>query len=226
VRRRILIIENDEHVEQELRSSLASEGHEVEVLHEGGAGLEKALTWQPDAVILGMATPEGGELEVCREITRRALAPVIILSTRASAADRIRGFEFGADDYVVKPFVLEELLARIRVVLRRAKAERPPTDAVRFGDVVVDLDRSVVVRGGARVPFTQKEFELLRFLIGHPGRAFTRDELLRTVWGFREAPLSRTVDTHIARLRQKLEADPHDPRHIQTMYGTGYAFVP
>ena len=97
---------------------------------------------------------------------------------------------------------------------------------MRFDDVVVDLETGVVVRGGVPVVFAHKEFELLRFLVSHPGRAFTRDELLRTVWGFREAPLSRTVDTHIARLRHKLEANPHDPRHIQTMYGTGYAFIP
>ncbi len=224
--RRVLIIEDDIGLEQELRWILAREGYDVDAAHDEAVGLEKALTWQPDVVILGLKSGDLGEFGVCREITGRALAPVIILSARSSPADKIRGFELGADDYVTKPFVLEELLARVRVVLRRTRREGPAADAVRFEDVVIDLDKGVVMRGGAPVAFAHKEFELLRFLVSHPGRAFTRDELLRTVWGFREAPLSRTVDTHIARLRQKLEVNPHDPRHIQTMYGTGYAFIP
>jgi two-component system alkaline phosphatase synthesis response regulator PhoP len=223
VRRRILII--DDRPERELVEGLTFEGYDVESALDAGTGLEKALT-RPDLVILGLRSRDVGEFELCREITRRALAPVILLSTRSSPADKIYGFELGAEDYVTRPFVLGELLARIRVVLRRTEGERPPTDAVRFGDVVVDLGRGLVLRSGVRVPFTQKEFELLRFLICHPGRTFTRDDLLRTVWGFREAPLSRTVDTHIARLRHKLEVDPHDPRFIQTVYGLGYAFTP
>lgn len=224
MRPRILII--DDRTEPELVERLALEGYDVETALDSGMGLQKALTWQPSLVIIGFPLREIGEFDVCREITTRALAPVILLSTRALPADKIHGFELGADDYVTRPFVLGELLARIRVVLRRTVGERRPTGAVCFGDVVVDLDRGVVLRAGGRLPFTQKEFELLRFLICHPGRAFTREELLRTVWGFREAPLSRTVDTHIARLRHKLEADPHEPRFIQTEYGRGYAFMP
>lgn len=221
--RRILII--DDKPERELLEALTFEGYDVETAPNAGTGLEKALA-QPDLVILGLGVRDIDGFDLCWEITQRALAPVILLSTRSSSADKIRGFELGAEDYVTRPFVLGELLARIRVVLRRTEGERPPTDAVRFGDVIVDLGRGLVSRSGVRVPFTQKEFELLRFLILHPGRTFTRDELLRTVWGFREAPLSRTVDTHIARLRQKLEVDPHEPRFIQTVYGLGYAFTP
>jgi two-component system alkaline phosphatase synthesis response regulator PhoP len=224
--RRVLIIEDDVGLQQELRSRLAGEGYEVDVAHDEAGGLEKALTWQPDIVVLDLGSGVAGDFGVCKEITGRALAPVIILSARSSPADKIRGFELGADDYLTKPFVMEELLARVRVVLRRTRRETAAADAVRFDDVVVDLEKGVVMRGGVPVAFAHKEFELLRFLVSHPGRAFTRDELLRTVWGFREAPLSRTVDTHIARLRQKLEVNPHDPRHIQTMYGTGYAFIP
>ena len=224
--RRVLIIEDDIGVEQELRWRLAGEGYEVDAAHDEASGLEKALTWQPDVVLLDLRSGDLGEFGVCREITGRALAPVIILSARSSPADKIRGFELGADDYITKPFVLEELLARVRVVLRRTRREPAAADAVRFEDVVVDLEKGVVTRGGVPVAFAHKELELLRFLVSHPGRAFTRDELLRTVWGFREAPLSRTVDTHIARLRHKLEVNPHDPLHIQTMYGTGYAFIP
>jgi two-component system, OmpR family, response regulator ResD len=223
--RRVLIIEDDIGLEQELRWSLSREGYAVDVAHDEAQGLEKALNWQPDVVILDLRSGDLGDFNVCREITSRALAPVIILSSRGSPADRIRGFELGADDYLTKPFVLDELLARVRVILRRTRREQP-ADAVRFDDVVVDLEKGVVTRAGVPLAFAHKEFELLRFLVSHPGRAFTRDELLRTVWGFREAPLSRTVDTHIARLRHKLEVNPHDPRHIQTMYGTGYAFIP
>ena len=224
--RRVLIIEADIGLEQDLRGSLARGGYDVDVAHDEAGGLEKALIWQPDVVILGLESGPLGEFGVCREITSRALAPVIILSARSSAADKIRGFELGADDYVTKPFVLEELLARVRVLLRRTPREKLAPDAVRFEDVVVDLEKGTVMRGGVPVPLAHKEFDLLRFLVSHPGRVFTRDELLRTVWGFREAPLSRTVDTHIARLRHKLEVNPHDPRHIQTIYGTGYAFIP
>ena len=223
--RRVLVIEDNIELEEELRWSLSREGYAVAVADDEVKGLEKALNWQPDVVILDLKSGDVGDFNVCREITSRALAPVIILSARSSPADRIRGFELGADDYLTKPFVLDELLARVRVILRRTRREQP-ADAVRFDDVVVDLEKGVVTRAGVRVAFAHKEFELLRFLVSHPGRAFTRDELLRTVWGFREAPLSRTVDTHIARLRHKLEVNPHDPRHIQTMYGTGYAFIP
>jgi two-component system alkaline phosphatase synthesis response regulator PhoP len=221
VRRRILII--DDKPEPKLIEGLTVAGYDLEVAA-AGTGLANTLSWQPDLVLLGLKAM--AEFDLCNEITGRALAPVIILSTRSSSADKIRGFDVGADDYVTRPLVFDELLARIRVVLRRTEGERPPTDAVRFSDVVVDLNRGVVLRSGLRVSFTQKEFEVLRFLICHPGRAFSRDELLRTVWGFHEAPLSRTVDTHIARLRQKLEADPHEPRFIQTVYGLGYAFTP
>jgi DNA-binding response OmpR family regulator len=224
--RRVLIIEDDIGLVDELRRSLSREGYDVDVARDEVGGLEKALNWQPDVVVLDLKSGDAGNFDVCREITGRALAPVIILSSRSSPADRIRGFELGADDYLTKPFVLDELLARVRVVLRRTGRERLAADAVRFDDVVVDLEKSVVTRAGIPVAFAHKEYELLRFLVSHPGRAFTRDELLRTVWGFREAPLSRTVDTHIARLRHKLEVNPHDPRHIQTMYGTGYAFIP
>jgi DNA-binding response OmpR family regulator len=224
--RRVLIIEDDIGLEPQLRWSLTREGYDVEVARDEATGLEKALNWQPDVVILDLMSGDRGDFDVCREITGRALAPVIIVSSRSAPADKIRGFELGADDYLTKPFVLDELLARVRVVLRRSRREHLAADAVRFEDVVVDLEKGVVTRAGLPVVFAHKEFELLRFLVSHPGRAFTRDELLRTVWGFREAPLSRTVDTHIARLRHKLEVNPHDPRHIQTMYGIGYAFIP
>jgi DNA-binding response OmpR family regulator len=225
VRRRILLIEDDDGLAHSLAESLTCEGHDVEVAREAEAGFAKALAWRPDLVLLDLKVPEIGEFDACSEITRRGIA-VILLSARSSPADKIRGFDLGADDYVTKPFVLGELLARIRVVLRRAERERFPTDAAHFSDIVVDFDRGRVVRAGAPVPFTQKELELMRWLVSHPGRAFTRDELLRLVWGFRDAPLSRTVDTHIARLRQKLEANPHDPRYFRTVYGVGYAFTP
>ena len=224
--RKVLIIDDDIGVERELHWTLAREGYNVDVAHDEADGLEKALTWQPDVVIVGLESGTLGPFGVCREITGRALAPVMILNAGSSAADKLRAFECGADDYITKPFALEEVLARLRVVLRRTPPERSAAQPVQFDDVVVDLEKGAVTRGGVPVPLAHKEFELLRFLVSHPGRAFTRDELLRTVWGFREAPLSRTVDTHVARLRHKLEVNPHEPRHIQTIYGTGYAFIP
>ena len=205
---------------------LAFEGHDVERADRGAVGLSRALGWRPDLVILDPALPDMNGLDLCRDLAGRAVAPILIVSASAQESDKVRGLDLGADDYVTKPFLTGELLARIRVVLRRFPRERPANGTVRFADVVVDLDLAQVERGGLRVPFTQKEMDLLGFLLTHPRRVFTRDELLHVVWGFKEAPLTRTVDTHIARLRQKLEVDPHDPRHIQTVHGTGYVFAP
>ena len=222
---RILIIDADVSLARSLGDLLAIEGHDVERADRGAVGFSRVLGRRPDLVILDPALPDMNGLDLCRDLAGRAVAPILIVSASAQEGDKVRGLDLGADDYVTKPFLTGELLARIRVVLRRFPADRPANGTVRFADVVVDLDLAQVERGGVRVPFTQKEMDLLAFLLTHPNRVFTRDELLHVVWGFKEAPLTRTVDTHIARLRQKLEADPHDPRNIQTVHGTGYVFT-
>lgn len=223
---RILIIDADVGLARNLGDSLAGESYDVERADHGAAGLSRAIDWRPDLVILDPALPDCDGFELCHDLAGRALAPIVLVSAGAGESDKIRGLDLGADDYVTKPFSIGELLARIRVVLRRHAGERPSSGTVRFAEVVVDLDLVLVHRAGVRVPFTQKEMDLLRFLLSHPRRVFTRDELLQVVWGFKNAPLTRTVDTHVARLRQKLEVDPHNPRHIQTVHGTGYTFAP
>jgi DNA-binding response OmpR family regulator len=226
MRRRILIIDDDVALARVLLDNFAREGYDAQHARSGAGGLNYALGWRPDLVILELILPDLDGFDVCRDLTGSALGAMIVLSVRSSDRDKIRALDLGADDYVTKPFSVGELLARVRAVLRRVNGHRAGTLPVRFADVVVDFQQATITRAGIRVPFTQKELELLRFLLNHPGRVFTRDELLLMVWGYHEAPLTRTVDTHMARLRQKLEADPHNPRHLQTVYGTGYVFTP
>ena len=224
--KRILVIEDDDELARGLVDNLALEGYEVERSSTGMGGLALALGWHPDLLLLDLMLPDVDGFSLCRDLAGRGLAPIIILTGRSCEADKVRGLQLGADDYITKPFSVLELLARISMVLRRADGDRLPAGQVRFAQIVVDLDRQRVERNGVLVPLTQKEMELLRLLLSHPDHAFTRDELLRLVWGYIEAPLTRTVDTHVARLRNKLEDDPHKPRYIQTVYGTGYAFKP
>jgi DNA-binding response OmpR family regulator len=226
MRRRILLIDDDCALARLLADNLAVEGYEAQHAASGASGLNHALAWRPDLVILDLLLPDIDGFAVCRDLTESTSTALIILSAQSGDEEKIRALDLGADDYVTKPFSIGELFARVRAVLRRVDGHRAGGAPVRFADVVVDFQQSTITRGGARVPFTQKELELLRFLLHHPGKVFTRDELLHMVWGYYEAPLTRTVDTHMARLRQKLEADPHNPRHLQTVYGTGYVFAP
>jgi DNA-binding response OmpR family regulator len=224
---RILIVEDEPGLARLLAHNLQFEGYEVRVAAEGTAALHLADTFEPNLVILDLMLPGVDGFEVCRRLAARSLPiPVIILSARSLDQDKIRGLELGADDYVTKPFSLAELLARVRVVLRRFEGRSVPGGTMRVGNVDVDFDNCVIRRGGAAVPATQKELDLLRFFAGCAGRAVTRDEMLRAVWGYRDAPLTRTVDIFVARLRQKVEEDPQNPRHIRTVYGTGYRFTP
>ena len=226
MRRRILVIDDDRGPARVLLHALEFEGYDGLHASTGAEGLEHAFEWHPDLVIIDPRLSDVDGLDVCRSLVASTAAALIIVSSRSDEDHKIGGLDLGADDYVTKPFSIAELLARIRSVLRRVEGHRSSDAAVRFADVIVDFQQSTITRGGVRVPFTQKELELLRFLLHHPGKVFTRDELLHMVWGYHEAPLTRTVDTHMARLRQKLEADPHDPRHLQTVYGTGYVFTP
>jgi DNA-binding response OmpR family regulator len=204
---RILIIAGDDRLARWLRHGLASHGYDVEVAASGRAGLATVLAWRPHAIVLDVRLPDIDAFELCRDLAGRAAVPLVVLTQGIEAS-------------------INELAALLRLVLKRGNLPATGAGMVRFADVVIDLDHARVERAGVQVPFTQKELELLRFLITHPASVFTRDELLQMVWGFHDAPLTRTVDTHVARLRQKLEADPHNPRYIQTIYGTGYAFMP
>jgi DNA-binding response OmpR family regulator len=228
---RILIIEDEPDLLRGLEINLKAEGYAVLAAARGDAGLEQALRERPDLVLLDIMLPGMSGLDVCRELRGRGYdAPIIMLTARAEEVDRVVGLEIGADDYVTKPFGIRELMARIRVRLRRSAQAggsgfQSVSGTLRFGAVEADFSRHEVTRHGTRVDLTGKEFEVLRFLVRHRGEIVTRDRLLEEVWGYEAYPTTRTVDNHILRLRQKLEEDPGDPRYILSVYGEGYKFV-
>jgi two-component system alkaline phosphatase synthesis response regulator PhoP len=223
--RRILVVEDESDLLRGLELNIKAEGYKVLSACRGDEGLETALRERPDLVLLDVMLPGMSGFDVCRELRRRGFdAPIIILTAKAEEVDRVVGLEIGADDYVTKPFGIRELLARIRVRLRRH--ERTGDDSrLRFSDVEVDFEKQEATRNGQRVELTSKEFDVLRLLARNRGRIVTRDRLLEDVWGYEHYPTTRTVDNHILRLRQKLEANPSDPRHILSVYGEGYKFV-
>jgi two-component system alkaline phosphatase synthesis response regulator PhoP len=223
---RILIIEDERDIVRGLELNLKAEGYEVLAAETGPAGLETALREMPDLVLLDIMLPGMSGLDVCRELRKRHFdRPVIMLTARSAEVDRVVGLEIGADDYVTKPFGIRELLARIRVRLRRHEGVRPQGAVLRFGEVEIDFEKHEAVRRGARVELTGKEFEVIRLLEANRGKIVTRDRLLEEVWGYEHFPTTRTVDNHILRLRQKLEENPSDPRFILSIYGEGYKFV-
>jgi two-component system alkaline phosphatase synthesis response regulator PhoP len=222
---RILIVEDEPDLLRGLELNIRAEGYTVLTARRGDEGLEHALRERPDLVLLDVMLPGLNGFDVCRELRRKAFdAPIIILTAKAEEVDRVVGLEIGADDYVTKPFGIRELLARIRVRLRR-RGPAGPESLLRFGDVEVDFDKHEATRRGLRVDLTGKELDVLRLLAQNKGRIVTRDRLLEEVWGYEHYPTTRTVDNHILRLRQKLEPDPSDPRHILSVYGEGYKFV-
>jgi DNA-binding response OmpR family regulator len=228
VTRRILIIEDNATIADGIRMNLALEGYLVEVALTGERGLTQARRWDPHLVILDLMLPGLDGYTVLRTLREEGREmPVLILSARGAETDRLRGFRLGADDYVVKPFSLPELLARVAVMLRRhAPDERAiATRTWSFGDVVVDAGTREVLRDANVVLMRPKEFDLLLALLRRDGRVATRAELLDEVWRYEADVVSRTVDVHILELRRKLEADPAQPRHVLTVRKTGYRLV-
>lgn len=222
---RILIIDDEPDLLRGLALNIKAEGYEVVTAATGNAGLDAALQERPDLILLDLMLPGMSGLDVCRELRRKQYdAPIIMLTARAEEVDRVVGLEIGADDYITKPFGIRELLARIRVRLRR-KAGAAVDGVLRFGDAEVDLDKHEAMRLGRPVELTGKEFEVLRLLAKHRGQIVTRERLLDEVWGYEHYPTTRTVDNHILRLRQKLEEEPSNPRFILSIYGEGYKFV-
>ena len=220
---RILIVDDEPAIVRVVQDELAFEGFAVESAADGVAGLAKAREWRPAVLLLDLMLPGMNGFEVCREL-RRDLTSVwiIMLTVRNQEVDRVRGLELGADDYVVKPFSLRELIARVKVGLRR---ERTAATAVAgFGDVEVDHRAHRVSRRGVAVALTRKEFQILELLLRRPGEVITREEFLDTIWGKEVYVTPRTIDTHIATLRKKLEADAENPRYLVGIRGVGYRF--
>ena len=222
---RVLVVEDNPDLAFGLRNNLEIEGYDVDVADDGPSGLTRARDSLPDLVILDLMLPGMDGYRVLRALRAEGFErPVLILTARGEEADKVIGFRNGADDYVTKPFGVLELLARIEALLRRSTgaARTPPSAAERFGDVEVDRTARTVTREGIPVYLAPMEFELLLALLQRRGAVATRQELMREVWGHRAVVVSRTVDTHIAELRRKLEHDPAEPRHILTVRKSGY----
>ena len=224
--KRILLVDDDANLRHALTYSLKREGFEVLAADDGKAGLESLRRDKPDVVVLDVMMPGLDGLEVCRRIRAESEVPVIMLTARDSEVDRIVGLEIGADDYLGKPFSTRELVARVRAMLRRSRrvAERPAGEQYEVDGLVLDTVRHRVARDGDEVTLTPKEFDLLAFLMAHRGQVFGREQLLASVWGFDFAGDSRTVDTHVKTLREKLGENVDRPRWIETLRGVGYRF--
>lgn len=223
---RILIVEDEPAMVAGLRDNFEYEGYEVISAGDGAAGLERALADDPDLVVLDVMMPRLSGLDVCKQLkAKRPSMPIIMLTARGQEIDKVVGLELGADDYVTKPFSIRELMARVKAVLRRVSSPAPASETYRFSDVEVNIRSNEVRRAGRPVELSAKEFALLAYFISNPAETLSRDRLLDAVWGYENYPNTRTVDTHIVHLRQKLEPNPEEPRFILTVHGSGYKFV-
>lgn len=220
----ILLVEDEEALRMTLRDRLQSEGYVVDSAADGEQGYEKATCLPFDLIILDIMLPRCSGLDICRGIRLAGLAtPILLLTARGQTVDKVVGLKLGADDYVTKPFDTMELMARIEVLLRRS-APRSSQGFYKFGSIRIDFRGTKVTRDGEPVYLTAREFQLLRYLIEHSGKTLSRDEILQEVWGYNSGTFSRTVDVHVASLRQKLEDLPKKPQWIVTVAGLGYRF--
>ena len=223
----ILIVDDEEPIQELLRFNLEKEGYKVYAAKDGSEALQRLEKEKPDLVVLDVMLPGMDGLEVCRQLRQNPRfrdLPVIMLTAKGEEIDKVLGLELGADDYMTKPFSPRELVARIRARLRRTKTSEQENTEIARRDLVMDLTRfEVTVRGG-ETELTPKEFELLRVLATHPGKVYSRDELLERIWGYEYVGDTRTVDVHVRHLRQKIELDPSNPEYIETLRGIGYRF--
>jgi DNA-binding response OmpR family regulator len=223
MKKRVLVVEDDPSLGRAIGDNLRLDGYDVECAADGATALASAKAFSPDLVVLDLMLPDRDGFDLC-ERWRQEEIPVIILSARGQREDKLRGLALGADDYVTKPFDLEELLARIRVVLRRTD---PGLSKLILGPVTIDLVTRAAWRSGTPMELTGREYEVLRYLASRPDRVVRREELLRNVWGYTESPVnSRAVDHAIARLRRKIEPDVHRHQFLHTVYGDGYCLTP
>ena len=216
---RILIVEDDSSLARVLGDTLSVEGYECRTTGNGDKALSLAAAFAPDLVLLDIGLPGKNGLELCRLWREGPRIPIIMLTARALKQDKLRGLEVGADDYVTKPFDLEELIARVRAVLRRA---RPRVQRISLGKVIIDFEMHQAWNGDTLLELSHREFALLRYLAERTDSIVHRGELLQEVWGYPESPQTRSVDHAIARLRRKIEVDPHRPQFIHTVYAGGY----
>ncbi|HYT73750.1 MAG TPA: response regulator transcription factor [Vicinamibacterales bacterium] len=226
MQKRILLIEDERGLVLTLRDRLVREGYSVESEADGQSGLERASSDAFDLLLLDLMLPRMSGLDVCRELRRRGIeTPTIMLTARGQIVDKVVGLKLGADDYVTKPFDMAELLARVEAQLRRTPAVPHPVEGYAFGDLRVDFRKAEATRGGQPLELSAREFQLLRYFIEHRGATLTREELLNEVWGYNSMPSTRTVDVHVAWLRQKIEPNSKHPQYILTIHGMGYKFA-
>jgi two-component system alkaline phosphatase synthesis response regulator PhoP len=224
--KRILIIEDEPGIVMTLTDRLVREAYAVEHSADGESGLERATREPFDLVLLDVMLPRLGGFEVMRELRRRGIeTPVIMLTARGQVVDKVVGLKLGADDYVTKPFEMVELLARIEAKLRRVPTAVHPSEGHQFGDIRMDFRKAEITKAGAPLDLSAREFQLLRYFIEHRGATLSREELLNEVWGYNSTPTTRTVDVHVAWLRQKIEPNPRHPQFILTVHGLGYKFA-
>jgi len=223
----VLLIEDEPGLCLTLSDRLQKEGYRVEVAKDGETGFNLAASQPFDLILLDLMLPKKGGIDICRDLRQMGLAiPILMLTARTQTVDKVLGLKIGADDYLTKPFEMLELLARMEALLRRATRSFAPAPLVyQFGSVRVDFRKTEVVRDGEAMVLSAKEFQLLRYLIDHKGETLSREILLQEVWDYASTPYTRTVDVHIAWLRQKIEDDPKQPRWILTVHGMGYKFA-
>ena len=224
--KRILLVEDEPGLVLTLRDRLTREGYAVDISADGESGLQRAAGEAFDLVLLDVMLPRLGGFDVLKELRKRGIdTPVIMLTARGQVVDKVVGLKLGADDYVTKPFEMVELLARIEAKLRRAPITPHPTEGYQFGEVRVDFRRAELTKAGGPLELSAREFQLLKYFIEHRGATLTREELLNEVWGYNAMPSTRTVDVHVAWLRQKIEPNPRHPQFILTVHGMGYKFA-
>ncbi len=229
---KVLLVEDEPGLVMTLTDRLMAEGYDVESATDAPSGLEMAASGSFDAILLDVMLPGGNGMDVCRTLRQRGLqTPILMLTAKGQVVDKVVGLKLGADDYLVKPFEMAELLARIEALLRRSASSNGSTaptmtaDSYKFGDIAVDFRKAEVNKAGQPLDLSAREFKLLKYFVEHRGAALTRDELLNEVWGYNAMPSTRTVDVHVAWLRQKLEDNPRHPQFILTVHGLGYKFV-
>lgn len=221
----IAIIDDDESVRKSLVLNMELEGFRVATAPDGEQGVALVQEQTPDLIILDVMMPRKDGLQACKELRNAGVStPIILLTARSAEVDKVLGLELGADDYLAKPFGMRELIARVKALLRRTQVTSE-IDEVRFADVVVDFKAYKAQKNEQSVELSAREYRLLRYLVAKRGAVVTRDELLDEVWGYNSYPSTRTVDNHIARLRQKIESNVDEPQHIVTVHGVGYKFV-
>lgn len=226
---KVLIVEDDQAMAVALRDGFEYEGYNVQVARDGSAGLKLATERELDLIILDVMLPKMSGFDICKQLRSTGNAtPIIMLTARGQEIDKVVGLKIGADDYVTKPFSFMELMARVEALLRRT-ARQPEAaaehDDYSFGDIVVSFKKFEVTKAGKLLDISPREFKILKYFLEHRGEVITRDQLLDAVWGYSSFPITRTVDMHIAKLRQKIEDTPHDPRHIITVHRVGYKFI-